>query len=119
MKDRQFHIYLDDEEYGQVLQALIDLKNNLIAQGRYTIYKSTKEKDDRAIHLNKTTVMPLVSLRRSRRLFCVFRAIFKVKKIFFKFFSEKGRFWVCILTPFVQMSEGVISPQGISPLKVP
>lgn len=35
MKDRQFHIYLDDEEYGQVLQALIDLKNNLIAQGRY------------------------------------------------------------------------------------
>ena len=32
MKDRQFHIYLDDE----VLQALIDLKNNLIAQGRYT-----------------------------------------------------------------------------------
>ena len=25
MKDRQFHIYLDDEEYGQVLQALIDL----------------------------------------------------------------------------------------------
>ena len=36
MKDRQFHIYLDDEEYGQVLQALIALKNNLIAQGRYT-----------------------------------------------------------------------------------
>ena len=27
MKDRQFHIYLDDEEYGQVLQALIALKN--------------------------------------------------------------------------------------------
>ena len=36
MKDRQFHIYLDDEEYGQVLQALIALKNNLIAQDRYT-----------------------------------------------------------------------------------
>lgn len=128
MKDRQFHIYLDDEEYGQVLQALIALKNNLIAQGRYTdavddvlikFNKSTKEKDDRAIHLNKTAVMPLVSLRRSRRLFCVFRAIFKVKKIFFKFFSEKGRFWVCILPPFVQMSEGVIFPQGISPFKVP
>ena len=33
MKDRQFHIYLDD---GQVLQALIALKNNLIAQDRYT-----------------------------------------------------------------------------------
>ncbi len=26
MKDRQFHIYLDDEEYRQVLQALIALK---------------------------------------------------------------------------------------------
>ena len=36
MKDRQFHIYLDDEEYGQDMQPLIDLKNNLIAQGRYT-----------------------------------------------------------------------------------
>lgn len=36
MNDRQFHIYLDDEEYGQVLQALIALKNNLIAQDRYT-----------------------------------------------------------------------------------
>ena len=127
MKDRQFHIYLDDEEYGQVLQALIALKNNLIAQGRYTDavddvlikFKSTKEKNYRPIHLNKTVVMPLVSLRRSRRLFCVFRAIFKVKKIFFKFFSEKGRFWVCILTPFVQMSEGVIFPIGISPFKVP
>jgi hypothetical protein len=35
MKDRQFHIYLDDEEFRQVLQALIALKNNLIAQGRY------------------------------------------------------------------------------------
>ena len=118
MKDRQFHIYLDDEEYGQVLQALIDLKNNLIAQGRYTdavddvLIKFTKAR-------KKKMTMPLVSLRRSRRLFCVFRAIFKVKKIFFKFFSEKGRFWVCILTPFVQMSEGVISPQGISPFTVP
>ena len=44
MKDRQFHIYLDDEEYGQVLQALIDLKINLIAQGR----KQTKKKTNSA-----------------------------------------------------------------------
>ena len=36
MKNDKFHIYLDDDEYRQVLQALIDLKNNLIAQGRYT-----------------------------------------------------------------------------------
>ena len=85
MKDRQFHIYLDDEEYGQVLQALIALKNNLIAQGRYTdavddvLIKFTKARKkkmtvqyDRAIHLNKTAVVPLVSLRRSRRLFLRF-----------------------------------------------
>ncbi len=81
MKDSQFHIYLDDEEYGQVLQALIALKNNLIAQGRYTdavddvlikFTKARKKKDDCAIHLNKTAVMPLVSLRRSRRLFLRF-----------------------------------------------
>ena len=37
----------------------------------------------------------------------------------FKKFYENLCFWVCILTPFVQMSEGVISPQGISPFKVP
>lgn len=91
MKDRQFHIYLDDEEYGQVLQALIALKNNLIAQGRYTdavddvlikFTKSTKEKNYRPIHLNKTVVMPLVSLRRSRRLFCVLGQFSRSKKFF-------------------------------------
>lgn len=101
MKDRQFHIYLDDEEYGQVLQALIALKNNLIAQGRYTdavddvlikFTKARKKKNYRPIHLNKTAVMPLVSLRRSRRLFCVFRAIFKVEKIFLNFFRKRGDF---------------------------
>lgn len=36
MKNQQFHLYLNDDEYRQVLQALIALKNNLIAQGRYT-----------------------------------------------------------------------------------
>lgn len=36
MKKQQFHFYLNDGEYRKVLQALIDLKNNLIEQGRYT-----------------------------------------------------------------------------------
>lgn len=36
MKNDKFHIYLDDEEYEQVLMALIDLKNKLIGQGKYT-----------------------------------------------------------------------------------
>ena len=39
MKDRQFHIYLDDEEYGQVLQALIALKNNLIPVSKERAYE--------------------------------------------------------------------------------
>lgn len=36
MKDDKFHIYLDDNEYRQAIHSLIALKNNLIAQGRYT-----------------------------------------------------------------------------------
>lgn len=36
MKKQQFHFYLNDDEYRKVLQALIDLKHNLIEQGRYT-----------------------------------------------------------------------------------
>lgn len=35
MKNDKFHIYLDDE-YRQVVQCLISLKNALIEQGRYT-----------------------------------------------------------------------------------
>ena len=53
MKDDKFHIYLDDNEYRQVIQSLITLKNNLIAQGRYTdavddvLIKFTKAKKKR------------------------------------------------------------------------
>lgn len=36
MKERDYHIYLTDKERSQVIQSLIDLKNNLMAQGRYT-----------------------------------------------------------------------------------
>lgn len=36
MKNDKFHIYLDDDEYRQVVQYLISLKNALIEQGRYT-----------------------------------------------------------------------------------
>ena len=36
MKKQLFHLYLNDDEYRKVLQALIALKNNLIEQGRYT-----------------------------------------------------------------------------------
>ena len=36
MREDKFHIYLTDDEYSEVLQSLIRLKNSLIAQGRYT-----------------------------------------------------------------------------------
>ena len=36
MREEKFHIYLNDDEYGRVIQSLICLKNSLIAQGRYT-----------------------------------------------------------------------------------
>lgn len=53
MRNDKYHIYLNDEEYRQVLQALIDLKNGLAAQGRYTdavddvLIKITKAKKKR------------------------------------------------------------------------
>lgn len=36
MKQKNFHIYLTEQERIQVIGALIELKNSLIAQGRYT-----------------------------------------------------------------------------------
>ena len=36
MKRKDYHIYLDEQEYSQVIQSLITLKNDLIAQGKYT-----------------------------------------------------------------------------------
>ena len=36
MKQKNFHIYLTEQERTQVIGALIELKNSLIAQGRYT-----------------------------------------------------------------------------------
>lgn len=36
MREEKFHIYLNDDEYSRVIQSLMRLKNNLIAQGRCT-----------------------------------------------------------------------------------
>ena len=36
MREDKFHIYITDDEYNEVIQSLIRLKNSLIAQGRYT-----------------------------------------------------------------------------------
>lgn len=36
MKDTKYHIYLTNEERFEVLKSLIDLKNEMIVQGKYT-----------------------------------------------------------------------------------
>ena len=36
MRNRDYHLYLTDTEYSRIIAALINLKNDLIAQGRYT-----------------------------------------------------------------------------------
>lgn len=53
MKQKDYHIYLSEQERSQVIQSLIDLKNSLAAQGRYTdavdevLIKITKAKKKR------------------------------------------------------------------------
>ena len=36
MREKKYHIYLTADEQSKVIQSIIDLKNNLMAQGRYT-----------------------------------------------------------------------------------
>ena len=36
MKKLNYHLYLTDDEYSQVIHSLIELKNNLIQAGKYT-----------------------------------------------------------------------------------
>ena len=36
MKNKNYHLYLTDTEYTNTISALINLKNNLISQDRYT-----------------------------------------------------------------------------------
>ena len=36
MKDPKYHIYLTNEERSEFLKSLIDLKNEMIVQGKYT-----------------------------------------------------------------------------------
>lgn len=55
MKQKDFHIYLTEQERTQVIGALIELKNSLIAQGRYPdavddiLIKITKERKKRIV----------------------------------------------------------------------
>ena len=35
MREKTYHLYLNEEERSRVIQSLIELKNNLAAQGRF------------------------------------------------------------------------------------
>ena len=59
MKDPKYHIYLTNEERSEVLKSLIDLKNEMIVQGKYTdvldeiivkLYK-TRKKNIKVIYI--------------------------------------------------------------------
>ncbi|MDO4983973.1 MAG: hypothetical protein Q4E35_10555 [Eubacteriales bacterium] len=36
MREKTYHLYLQDEERRQIIEALIEMRNKLLAQGRYT-----------------------------------------------------------------------------------
>lgn len=36
MRDTKYHLYLDSQERSVILHSLVELKNQLIQQGRYT-----------------------------------------------------------------------------------
>ena len=36
MRNSKYHLYLTDSEYNSIVNALINLKNVLISQGKYT-----------------------------------------------------------------------------------
>lgn len=36
MKNLNYHLYITDDEYSQVMHSLIELKNKLIQAGKYT-----------------------------------------------------------------------------------
>ena len=70
MREKKYHIYLTDDEQSRVIQSLINLKNNLIAQGRYTDAVDDilcREGDNQTIGLllcqNKDRIMAEYALR--------------------------------------------------------
>ena len=84
MKDPKYHIYLTNEERSEILKSLIDLKNEMIVQGKYTdvldeiivkLYKARK-KNIKVIYIY-IKLLSRLFLNWSRRLFCVYSTFFK------------------------------------------
>jgi len=42
MRETKYHAYLDSEERTILLHSLVELKNQLIQQGRYTVVRQIK-----------------------------------------------------------------------------
>ncbi len=36
MRDTTYHLYLNETEYSRIIESLVELKNRLIQQGKYT-----------------------------------------------------------------------------------
>lgn len=67
MRDKKYHLYVDSHERSILLHSLVELKNQLIQQGRYTdpvdelIVKVTTARTKRIkIQLNRDMTEPLV-----------------------------------------------------------
>ena len=56
MREKKYHLYLTADEQSKVIQSLIDLKNNLIAQGRYRIEKLFIINIEREIRNNEIVI---------------------------------------------------------------
>lgn len=54
MREKKYHLYLTADEQSKVIQSLIDLKNNLIAQGRYpgVLKKMAARLSSHRVHIN-------------------------------------------------------------------
>ena len=99
MKNLNYHLYLTDDEYSQVIHSLIELKNNLIQAGKYTDVV-----DDllvRLISAKKKNIKILIKkwIYYSTNLLSHWSRYF-----FWKNFLKYPDKWV----PFVQIGEEVI-----------
>ena len=66
MRGRKYYLYLSDDERSRIIQVLVDLKNKLIAEGRYTdavdevIYKVSFAKQ-RMVKINTYTITVIIN----------------------------------------------------------
>ena len=98
MREKTYHLYLNEEERSRVIQSLIELQNNLAAQGRYTdavddvLCKVLGAKKKKLKIEYIYNVFCRLFLNRRRRLFLF-------QKIILKNFRKSGDFGCAFHTP--------------------